>query len=64
MGDLALAGVAQWTQCPPANQRVPSSIPSLEHMPGLLAGSPVGGCARGNCTLMFLSLSFSPTSPL
>ena len=26
------------------------------HMPGLWAGSPVGGCARGNHTVMFLSL--------
>ena len=25
---LALAGVAQWTECQPANQRVTGSIPS------------------------------------
>ena len=34
------------------------------HTPGLRAESPVGGCVRGNHTLMFLSLSFSLPSPL
>ena len=42
---LTLAGVAQWIECRPANQRVASSIPSLGHMPGLWARSPVGGGA-------------------
>ena len=40
---LALVGVAQWTECWPAKQRVSSLIPSLGHMPGLWARSPVGG---------------------
>ena len=39
---LALAGVAQWTECRPASQRVAGSIPSVGHMPGLWARSPVG----------------------
>ena len=39
----ALACVAQWIECQPANQRVASSIPSLGHMPGLQARSLVGG---------------------
>ena len=39
----ALAGVAQWIDCQPSNQRAASSIPSLGHMPGLQARSPVGG---------------------
>ena len=39
----ALAGVAQWAECRPMNQRVTGSIPSLGHMPGLQAMSPVGG---------------------
>ena len=39
----ALTGVAQWIKCQPANQRVASSIPSLGHMFGLQARSPVGG---------------------
>ena len=30
-----LAGEAQWIEGQPVNQRVPSSIPSLGHMPGL-----------------------------
>ena len=39
----ALAGVAQWNECRPMNQRVASSIPSLEHMPCLKVRSPAGG---------------------
>ena len=27
-GQIALAGVTQWIECQPVNQRVPSSIPS------------------------------------
>ena len=40
---LVLAGVAQWTECQPVNQRVAGSIPSLGPMAGLQVGSPVGG---------------------
>ena len=57
-GFVPLAGMAQWIECQPANQRVTGSIPSLEHIPGFGPG-PSGGHARGNHTLMFLSLSFS-----
>ena len=39
---FTLANVAQWIECQPANQRVTSLIPSLGHMPGLRARSPVG----------------------
>ena len=39
----ALAGVAQWIECQPANQRAGGSNPSLGHMPGFQARSPVGG---------------------
>ena len=38
----ALAGVAQWIECWPANQRVQLDSQS-GHMPGLWARSPVGG---------------------
>ena len=59
----ALAGVAQWTECLPANQRVAGLIPSqgtcMDYRPG-----PQLGCARGNHTLMFLSLPFSLPSSL
>ena len=41
--NATLAGVAQWTACQPLNQRVTGLIPSLGHMPGLWARSPVGG---------------------
>ena len=40
--EAALAGVAQWIEHGPANQRVAGSIPSPGHMPGLQARSPVG----------------------
>ena len=40
---LALAGVAQWIECQPVNQRDTGWIPSLGHMPGLQARSPVWG---------------------
>ena len=42
----ALAGAAQWTECGPVNQRVSRSIPSLGHMPGLQARSPVVTCDK------------------
>ena len=41
--DNTLAGVAQWIECQPANQRVADLIPSLGHMPELWARSPVWG---------------------
>ena len=53
----ALDGVAQWIGRRPVNPGVAGSIPSLGHMPGLQAMSSVEGTARGNHTLMFLSLS-------
>ena len=39
----ALAGVAQWIEHGPANQRVTGSIPRPGHMGGLQSRSPVGG---------------------
>ena len=53
---IALAGVAQWIECQPVNQRVAALTPNLGHMPGLWARSPGRGCVRGNHTLMLLSL--------
>ena len=50
-------------ECSLVSQRVAGLIPGLGHKPGLLARSPVGGRVRGNHTLMFLSLSFSFSSP-
>ena len=40
---MALAGVAQWIECQPVNQRIAGSILSLGHMPGLQARFQVGG---------------------
>ena len=61
---LALAGVAQWTECRPANQRVAGLIPSQGTCLGFKPGPQWGGHVRGSHTLMFLSLSFSLPSPL
>ena len=40
---IALAGVAQWIEHGPVNQRAAGWIPRLGHMPGLQVRSPVGG---------------------
>ena len=58
---LALAGVAQWIECQPANQRVTSSVPSQGTCLGC-ALRPGWARTRGNW-LMFLSLCFSLPSP-
>ena len=60
---LALAGVAQWIDCWPENQRVPSLIP-VRARAWVVGQVPSGGCLRANHTLMFLSFSFSLPSPL
>ena len=57
------AGVAQWIEHWPVNKRVAGLIPSQGTC--LVAGQvPKRGRARGNHTLMFLSLSFSLPSSL
>ena len=38
-----LAGVAQWTECWSANQRVTGSVPSQETCLGCRPGSPLEG---------------------
>ena len=38
----ALAGVAQWIERQPVNQKLTGSIPSQRHMPGLRARCPAG----------------------
>ena len=58
-----LAGMAQWIECQPTNQKVTGSIPSRAHA-SVAGQAPNKGRMRGNCTLMFLSLSFSLPSPL
>ena len=58
---LAQAGVAQWIECWPVNQRATGSIPS-RHMLGVRARSPVGrGHAKGNHTLIRSSLPPFPS---
>ena len=57
--ETALAGAAQWMERWPANQRVASLIPSQGTCLACRPGPQLGGHARGNHTLMFLSFSFS-----
>ena len=58
---LSPAGVAQWTEGQPANQRVAGSIPS-QGTCWVVGQAPAWGCGRGNRS-MFLSLSpFFPLS--
>ena len=61
--DLAQAGVAQWIERGPVNQRVTGSIPILGTCLGCRPGPQKGVCER-QPTWMFLSLSFSLPSPL
>ena len=63
LGKLTLAGVAQWIECQPENQRVTSSIPSQCTCLGCGPGSQCRR-VRNKHRLMFPSLSFSPPSPL
>ena len=60
---IALAGVAQWIERQPVNQRVASLIPSPGHMSGLWARSPVGGVWE-TTTYWCFSPSLSLTLPL
>ena len=60
---FSYAGMAQWIEHRPANQRVAGSIPNW----GMCLGCgqvPSGGHMTNNHTLMFLSLPFSLPSPL
>ena len=56
--------MAQWIECQPVKQGVAGSIPSQDTCLGCGPGHQWGVRVRGNHTLMFLSLSFSPPSPL
>ena len=60
---IALVGVAQWIECWPANQRATGSIPSLGHMPGFWARSPVRGTEEATTIDVSLPL-FLPPFPL
>ena len=58
-----IAGVAQWIERQPVNQRALRWIPSQGTCLGCQQASS-SGCVRGNDILMFHSLSFSLPSPL
>ena len=62
-GSSALAGVAQWIECPPANQRVTGSIPSQDtsQSGSIQARSPLGGAQEAMTHCCF---SLSPSLPL
>ena len=46
MPGVAVAGVAQWIECQPANQKVASSIPSQGICLGCGPGSQLEACER------------------
>ena len=58
----SLAGVAQWIECRPANQRVSGLIPSQGTCLGCGPGPQWGMFKRQH--IDFLSVSFFFTSPL
>ena len=61
----ALAGVAQWIELRPANQRVAGLVPSQGACLGGGPGQvPSGEYVRDSHTLMFLSFSFFLPFPL
>ena len=58
-----LAGAAQWAECRLRTKGLQIRFPVRAHV--WVAGQvPSEGCARGNHTLTFLSLSFSLHFPL
>ena len=59
----ALAGVVQWIEHGPVNQRVAGFDSQSAHMAALQARSPLGGVGEAS-PLMFLFLSFSLPSSL
>ena len=68
MIDLALAGVAQWTECQPVNQRIAGSIPGQDTCLGCGPGPRMGVCKREpfneSLTHLCFSPSLSPSLPL
>ena len=65
---FALAGVAQWIECRPANQRVAGSIPSQDTCLGCGPGPQLGACKKQPIDVSLAhwcsSPSFSPSFPL
>ena len=61
--NMALADVAQWTECCPANKSVASLIPS-QGVCLVYRAYACWQCVIGNHTLMSLSFSFSIPSLL
>ena len=63
-----LAGVAQWVESQPVKRKVAGLIPSLGHMPGLWARSPVQANERQpidvSSTFQCFFPSLSPSLPL
>ena len=60
----ALAGVAQWIECEPANQRVAGSIPSQGTCLGCGPGPQQGALERQPHTDVSLTLFLPPFPPL
>ena len=56
---LALAGVAQWIECWPVNQKGLRFNSQSRARAWVVGQVLCRGCSRGNHTLMFLSLSLT-----
>ena len=58
--EMALAGVAQWTEQLPVNRKVPGSIPSQGTCPGCRPGPQLGACERQPVDVSLAHRCFSP----
>ena len=58
--DHALAGVAQWTECQPANLKVGGSIPGQGTCLGCEPGPHLEGCERQWIDVCITHRCFSP----
>ena len=55
--EVALAGVAQWIECQPVNQKVAGSIPSQGTSPGCGPGPQLGAYKRQLMYLLHIDVS-------
>ena len=60
IASAALAGVAQWTECWPANLKVAGSIPGEGTCLGCEPGPQLGGCERQQIDVCITHWCFSP----
>ena len=59
-----MAGVAQWIECQPENQKVTDSIPSQGTCLGYSPGPRLGACEGQLINVSLAHWCFSPSLPL